>query len=273
MKRVWIPMAGLAAVLAAGAHPSVATVVAQGGGTITGKVKLTGTPPQNEPIRMGADPNCLKINAGKRIVQEVVLKAADGGLANVFVHLKGTFANAAGGNTAPVLISQKDCVYGPRVLGARVGQLIQIRNDDATLHNIHSLSRTRGNDFNIGQPRAGMVFDFTPKTEELLLHFKCDIHTWMTGYVGILRHPYYDVSDATGAFTITGVPAGKQTIQVWHERYGPLTQIVDVKAGGTAIADFTYTGTEKAGPPSGFAMREVTLPAPEHALTIALGSR
>ena len=271
MNRVWIPMAGIAAaaVLAAGAHISVATVTAQGGGTITGHVKLTGTPPPNAPIRMGADPNCLKINAGKRVVQETVVTAADGGLANVFVNLKGTFANAAGGNTAPAVIHQQGCVYLPRVLGARVGQLAHIRNDDATLHNIHSLSKTKGNDFNTGQPQAGMVFDFTPKTEEVMLHFKCDVHSWMTGYLGILPHPYYAVSDATGSFKIAGVPAGRQTIQVWHELYGPLTQTVDVKAGGTTTVDFTYTGTEKAGPPAGFAMQEVTLPA--LALALALG--
>jgi plastocyanin len=274
MNRVWIPIAGIAAavVLAAGAHLSVATVAAQGGGTITGHVKLTGTPPPNAPIRMGADPNCLKINAGKRVVQDTVLKAADGGLANVFVNVKGTFANAAGGSTAPAVIDQQGCVYHPRVLGARVGQQLQIKNDDATLHNIHSLS-TKGNDFNTGQPQAGMVFNFTPKTEEVMLHFKCDVHSWMTGYMGVLTHPYYAVSDAAGSFKITGVPAGKQTIQVWHEAYGPLTQTVDVKAGATATVDFTYTGTEKAGPPAGFAMQEVTLPAQARALAIGPASR
>jgi len=35
-------------------------------GTVTGKIKLTGTPPPNARIPMGADPNCLTINAGKR---------------------------------------------------------------------------------------------------------------------------------------------------------------------------------------------------------------
>jgi hypothetical protein len=66
----------------------------------------------------------------------------------------------------------------------------------------------------------------------------------MTGYVGVVSHPYFAVTDATGAFTIANVPAGKQTLQVWHEQYGALTQTVDVKAGGTTLVEFTYTGNE-----------------------------
>jgi hypothetical protein len=36
------------------------------GGGIDGTVKFTGTAPPNALIRMGADPNCLQANAGKR---------------------------------------------------------------------------------------------------------------------------------------------------------------------------------------------------------------
>jgi len=70
-----------AACLLAAALPTTfpVTMSAQsGGGTIEGHVKLTGAPPRNAPIAMGADPNCLKINAGKRVVHETdaALRAA-----------------------------------------------------------------------------------------------------------------------------------------------------------------------------------------------------
>jgi len=216
---------------------------AQQGGTISGHVKLTAVPPANRKIPMGADPNCLTINAGKRVVQERVLRAADGGLANAFVSLKGSFPQAAV-PAASAAIDQRACTYHPRIQGARVGQTLEVKNSDATLHNIHSMT-TKNNTFNTGQPQAGMVFKTQLKSEEVMLHVKCDVHPWMTGYIGIVTHPYYAVSDASGAFTIKGVPAGKQTIQVWHEVYGPLTQTVDVKAGATSTIDFTFTGNEK----------------------------
>jgi len=206
-------------------------------GTISGHVKLTGTPPANKRIPMGADPNCLTINAGKKVLQEAVIVAPGGGLANVFVSLKGSFANASGG--AAAVIDQRGCTYHPRIQGTRVGQTLLVKNSDQTLHNIHSLS-TKGNDFNAGQPQAGMVFKYQLKSEEVMLHVKCDVHPWMTGYIGVVNHPYYAVSDATGAFTIANVPAGTQTVQVWHEKYGLSTQTVDVKAGATTNVDFAF---------------------------------
>src|SRR5262245_40517925 len=78
----------LAAALSIGATavPQVA-----GTGSIKGRVKLTGKPIGNSIIRMGLDPKCNQLNSGKRPVQETVVVSADGGLANVFVKLQGSF--------------------------------------------------------------------------------------------------------------------------------------------------------------------------------------
>jgi plastocyanin len=227
-------------------------------GTIEGHVKLTAAAPVNPTIPMGADPNCLQINAGTRVKQEYVLRAADGGLANVFATLRGNLP--AGGSGPAAVIDQRGCTYHPRIQGARVGQTLEVRNSDKTLHNIHSLS-TKGNDFNTGQPTAGMVFKYPLKSEEVMLHVKCDVHPWMTGYIGVVKHAFYAVSDATGTFKIANVPAGKQTITVWHEKYGPLTQTVDVKAGATTTVAFNYTGAEKPNASvAGLQIEEVSIP-------------
>jgi plastocyanin len=226
-------------------------------GTVAGHVKLTGPAPNNPAIPMGADPNCLTINAGKRVLMNEVIRAADGGLANVFVYLQGSFP-ATPVPAAPAVIDQQACVYHPHVQGARVGQTLLVKNSDATLHNIHSLSKTQ-NTFNTAQPQAGMTFKYQLKSEELMLKVKCDVHPWMGGYIGIINHPYYAVSDASGAFQITGVPAGKYNIQVWHEVYGPLTQTIEVKAGQTATIDFAYTGTEKRVASAAFPVEELSV--------------
>ena len=129
--------------------------------------------------------------------------------------------------------------------GLRLGQTLAIKNSDALLHNVHSLSG-RGNGFNIGQPLAGMVYKATPKEAETMLHLSCDIHSWMTAYVGIVNHPYFAVTGKNGAFEIRDVPAGRYTLQTWHELYGELKQAVVVTAGGTATADFKYSAPEPA---------------------------
>ena len=186
---------------------------------------------------------CAKVNTGKRVIQEAVMTSADGGLANVFVRLQGTFPQTPVPAQA-LTLDQTGCVYRPRVVGMRVGQTLQIKNSDAFLHNVHSQSG-HNNTFNVGQPVAGNVYQFKPKEEEVMLRVACDIHSWMTAYVGIVSNPYFAVSNTTGTFEIDNVPAGTRTIQIWHERYGMLTKTVDVKAGVITTVDFAYTGNEK----------------------------
>jgi hypothetical protein len=87
-----------------------------------------------------------------------------------------------------------------------------------------------------------MAYNVPLKSDEVMLHVKCNVHPWITGYIGVANNPYFAVTAEDGKFQISGVPAGKQTIQVWHEIYGSLTQALDVKAGGTTAVSFTYTG-------------------------------
>src|SRR5215470_233356 len=98
-------------------------------GTIKGHVHLTGKLPGNPIIRMGMDPMCAKINAGKRVIQEYVVASLDGSLANVFVRLQGNFPQTPV-PSQPVTIDQRGCIYTPRVVGLRVGQTLQFKNSD-----------------------------------------------------------------------------------------------------------------------------------------------
>ena len=243
-QRYWYPEDAGARARAAAAAPEARSGVASApsGPTVTiqGHVELTGRLPGNAVIRMGVDPVCAQLNADTQVVQETVRAESDGSLANVFVRLKGTFPEVPVPDE-PVVIDQRDCVFVPRVIGARVGQLVQIKNSDPALHNVHSLSATTNN-FNVGQPREGMVYDVRLGQEEGMLRIKCDLHRWMTEYIGVVPHPYFAVSDLSGTFTIRDVPLGTHTIQAWHEEYGTLTQTVIVETGATTAVDFTYAG-------------------------------
>jgi plastocyanin len=249
----------VAVAIVAGSGAATAAGQAVAGGTIVGHVKLMGTPPGNAAIRMGMDPFCAKVNAGKRIFQEIVLTTKDGGLANVFVNVQGSFPKTPV-PSAPVVIDQQGCTYRPHMVGAQVGQTLQIKNSDETLHNLHSVS-SNGNGFNVGQPKAGMVFQYQLKGEEAAVHLICDVHRWMASYIGVVNHPYFTVSGEGGSFTIRNVPAGKYMLHAWHERYGPVTQSVQVRAGTTTTVDFSYAGTEKASAGAGVVAQDVVVPA------------
>jgi plastocyanin len=225
-------------------------------GAIQGHVRLNGPAPANPIIRMGMDPVCAALNAGpRRPVQELVVRGADGGLANAFVTLNGKFPKTAPPKD-PVVVRQQKCMYTPRVVGAQVGQALRIVNSDTLVHETHSVT-SKGNTFSITQPHSDMVFDYTLKAPEEMLRLQCKVHSWMIAYVGVTTNPYSDVTGKDGAFQIPNVPPGKHEIRVWQERYGWLTKTVDVKRGETATIDFAYTGKEK---PAAAELHELIVP-------------
>lgn len=207
-------------------------------GTIKGTVIVKGKVPGNSIIRMGVDPKCAQLNEGSRVIQQVFAATIDNHLGNVFVRVVGSFPSTPLPKE-PVVIDQRKCVYAPRVVGMRLGQTLQVRNDDQLLHNVHSSSEV-GNSFNVGQPIAGMVYSFTPRSEEVMVKIGCDVHRWMTAYVGVVTNPFFAVSGADGSFEIPHVPAGKYTLEAWHEQLGVLTSDVVVKSGATAPVGLTY---------------------------------
>ena len=51
----------------------------------------------------------------------------------------------------------------------------------------------------------------------MLIPVKCNQHPWMKAYIGVMKHPFFAVSDDDGAFEIKGVPPGTYTVVAWRE--------------------------------------------------------
>jgi hypothetical protein len=141
----------------------------------------------------------------------------------------------------PVVLDQKNCRYEPHILGVQTDQTIVIRNSDPFLHNIHPVpENNRG--FNVGQPTQGMETERTFSSPEIMIPVGCDVHGWMSAYIGVLDHPYFAVTGSDGSFQIPNLPPGEYTIEAWHETFGVKEMKVTVDEGGTATADFTFEG-------------------------------
>jgi plastocyanin len=214
-------------------------------GAVTGRVSFDGTVPDAEIIRMTADRNCVQ-DAGPNPQSDAVLVSADKSVKNVFVYVKDGLdpAYTFDAPSAPALLDQKGCIYSPRVLGVRVGQAIEIVNSDPTMHNVHSLPM-KNNEFNHGQPRKGERASEVFTVPEVMVRFKCDVHSWMAAWVGVVDHPYFAVTDESGAFALPNLPAGTYTIEAWHEKLGTKTAQVTVAAGQTQALPITLTGPAK----------------------------
>ena len=226
--------------MAAPAAPVAAPVDEATAGAIAGTVMLEGTPPEAETIRMNSDPVCAQ-EAGNTTQTEYFVVGDDGSLANVFVYVKeGLGDRTFPTPTEPVQLDQDGCRYLPHVFGIQVGQTLQVRNGDPTLHNIHAMPATNS-EFNTGQPIEGMTFDHEFTEVEVMVPFKCDVHSWMNAYVGVVPHPYYAVSGDGGAFDISSLPPGDYVIEAWHEELGTQTQNITVGESETVEISFTFT--------------------------------
>ena len=207
---------------------------------LTGKVNFTGTAPASETLSMNADPSCAAAHP-EPVYAETVVANDNGTLRNVFVYVKtGLEGQTFPAPQASVTIDQKGCQYLPHVFGIQVGQTLEIVNSDPTLHNIHSLAK-QSKQFNLGMPIQGMKFTKKFENSEIMVKMKCDVHPWMSAYIGVLPHPFYGVSGTDGTFTIKDLPPGEYTIEAWHEKYGSQTQNVTVGEEDTTV-DFTFAG-------------------------------
>jgi plastocyanin len=225
---------------AGGAAGSGQKVDAATAGDVKGAVTVDGAVPKNEPIKMNADPVCVRENKSPQF-QETYMVGSDGkSLENVFVYVKDGLGNYQyDPPSGPAQIDQKECRYHPHVFGMRVGQTLEIVNSDPTLHNIHALPK--GNqEFNTGQPIQGMKTTHTFTAKEVMVPFKCDVHGWMNAYVGVLDHPYYAVTDKDGKFELKGLPPGTYTIEAWHEKLGTTTQSVTLGPKDSKEVNFTF---------------------------------
>ena len=102
-------------------------------------------------------------------------------------------------------LDQKGCHYVPHVVGVRTTQPLEIINSDNTMHNVHG--RPEANrEFNFGQMVAGMKNDVTFTVPEVLVPFKCDVHSWMYAYVGVVDNPYFAVTGSGSVSNKAQVP-------------------------------------------------------------------
>jgi plastocyanin len=215
--------------LVIGLVAALGTEAALANGSVKGTIGYTGAPVKAEMLKRKGDAFCAK----KEFADETVLLSKDNkALANVLVRIKNAPAGAKAPD-APVVVDQQDCMYRPRVQGAVEGQKIEFKNSDQTMHNVHAFAGTKTL-FNAPQQPKAAPMDKDPKATDVV-KLQCDVHPWMRGYVVYSKSPLYAVSGTDGTFEIKDVPAGKYTIEAWHEKLG--TQTAEITVEDAKAAD------------------------------------
>ena len=213
---------------------------------VTGRVTVDGVLPPNEPLKLGGDPVCEQ--AHKDGATSETYLGENGGLGNVFVYVKdglGQYYFDVPGE--PVKLDQVGCIYKPHVFGVRVGQNIEFVNSDSTGHNVHALP-SASKEFNFSQPIKTQKDRRSFSAPEVMVRIKCDMHGWMAAFAGVLDHPYFAVTESSGAFEIKQLPPGTYTIEAWHEKLGTQTRQVTLVEKGAAEVAFSFKTSSATQP-------------------------
>jgi plastocyanin len=213
-------------------------------GTIQGVIHFDKPAPKRVEIDMAQDPAC-SMTGGTNMSEEYVVN--DGKMANVYVYVKSGLGDKVyPASTTPVVLDQKGCRYVPHVIAAQIGQPIEFRNSDATMHNVHmepSVGGTNGSankGFDISQPPNGGTTQHAFAYAENLIPVRCNNHPWMQAFINIAPNPFFAVSDAQGHYSITGLPPGTYTLEAVQEQLGAQQATVTVTSHGTTVSDFHY---------------------------------
>ena len=210
-------------------------------GMASGTVHLAGKQPERVKIDMSQDPVC-SIMGGDNYSEQYVVKG--GKLANVYVYVKSGPAAAMSApamSSAPVVLDQVGCKYGPHVIAVMRGGAVEFRNSDSTMHNVHTMPMVAGNaaiDVSEGPKGAPEVRVFPQP--EVMMPVRCNNHPWMNAFINVSATPWFAVTGADGTFSLKGMPAGEYVLGAMQEKMGEQTMTVTVKPQSEAKADFTF---------------------------------
>ena len=208
--------------------------------TVRGSVRFEGKVPAAKAISMAADPSCAQQHPAPVMAQEVMADAK-GDLQNVVVFVsEGLGDRTFDPPTEPAVVKQKGCMYQPHVLAVRANQTLQLVNDDPTSHNIHPVP-ANNREWNKAEPPGSKIEEAFAR-EEIAIPVKCNVHSWMHGYIAVFKHPYFSVTGKDGSFDLANLPPGTYTIKAWHEKLGTSTQTVTISANETKEISFVFKG-------------------------------
>lgn len=182
-------------------------------GSVEGLVTYRGTVPRSAVTdELGVARELLHVDLQSRGLQYVMLWID---VAQAEPRRIPPAAPAPNRGVSPVRVNQEDYAFVPRLIAIRSGQSVTFTTNDTANHNVHASSSRSTNEFNVftgsGQP---YTHNFTADPDGQPVRLHCDIHPWMRGWIYVLEHPFFAVSNAQGRFRISGVPPGRHMLKI-----------------------------------------------------------
>lgn len=132
-------------------------------------------------------------------------------------------------------ITQSKKTFTPRVLVVPAGTTVAFPSLDRIFHNAFSLSESCR--FDLGLYRNGVSRSKTFDTPGVCRVY-CNIHPQMSAVVLVTEGSAATVTGPDGAYRLDGLPPGRHSVSVWHEKGAPIEELVEIVAGQKLTRDF-----------------------------------
>ena len=229
-------------------------IAVKDGGTIQGKVVLTGNMPEPRVYHLILFPNidmCAEVDTDdemNRVLFDFKI-SEDNGLKDVVVTLEHVEAGKPF-NKEPILIDSENCKFHPDVNVVRQGEVFKVNNLDAVMHNSQVYQKERGKIItNLPVPPE----EITDGTVTFQKHYKifqmiCGMHEFMQTWGYRVQNPYYFITGIDGNFQIDNIPPGDYVVHVWHYLMKPKKRKIHVAENGVIDLNFEFNGNKVVRP-------------------------
>lgn len=165
-----------------------------------------------------------------------------GGLGEVLVYIADPPAIAFDPPYGEALLRITNTVCQPALLAVITNQPVRFQVAGGPPLNLQAVPRAGG-----GWNRAvGSGSEFVVRFEQPDLHVKISENNapWLAARIAVFDHPWFAVTDATGAFTLPPLPPGEYTLEASHRRCGfQEHKIVVTAAGAQIVLEMAPPGT------------------------------
>lgn len=225
--------------------PAPASAEREPTSVVRGQVNFTGNIPAPARHTIAGDRFCEEANKKNPIMKQEIVINPNKTLANVVVWIASGgpdyfYEPKDGSKLPPVILTQRDCKFVPRVVALHTNQKLIVKNVDPTLHNVNAQPRNNPRLNNALIP-GGDPATLSFANPEISVKLKSDIHPWMIAYAAVFDHPGYTVVGEDGRFEIPDIPQGEYVLQAWHEKFGIVKVPILVNSDSPTNVIITYT--------------------------------
>jgi hypothetical protein len=209
-----------------------------GAGTLTGTIVTSAPIAPRPPAATGAD----SVVCGPSVADSSAVQVGSG-VGGAVVWLDDVRRGRPLPLERRLELESDHCVLSPRVQAGVVASAVNVLGHDAFRQHLFFLAGGEP------QPRASVLLGNEeqviptnkPFSAPGLVVVRDADHSWPAAYIAVFDHPYFAVTAPNGRFTIEGIPPGRHTLHVWHERTTSAAQPVDVPLMGNATVTVTLT--------------------------------